>query len=125
MSARLRNILIRNDISDLQQIKKYTKEDILLLRNMGKGTYQELESLCNTYNIKIWSIDMLADLFPSYKFPTKVYRNMFQRNITSIQDFATLTFNDITEITDSHKSVSKKILHFLNQQDIEIKKDGK
>lgn len=125
MSSRLRNILIRNDISDLQQIKKYTKEDILLLRNMGIGTYQELESLCNMHNIKIWSLDMLTDLFPFYKFPTKVYRNMFQRNITSIQDFSNLTINDITEIADSNKSVSKKILHFLNQQGIEIKKDGK
>ena len=125
MSSRLRNILIRNDISDLQQIKKYTKEDILLLRNMGIGTYQELESLCNMYNVQIWSRDMLAELFPSYKFPTKVYRNMFQRSITSIQDFSNLTINDITEIADSNKSVSKKILHFLNQQCIEIKKDGK
>lgn len=68
---------------------------------------------------------MLTDLFPFYKFPTKVYRNMFQRNITSIQDFANLTINDITEIADSNKSVTKKILHFLNHQGIEIKKDGK
>ena len=125
MSSRLRNILIRNDISDLQQIRKYTKEDILLLRNMGIGTYQELESLCNMYNIKIWSLDMLAELFPSCKFPTKVYRNIFHRNITSIQDFANLTFNDIFEIADNNKSVTKNFLHFLNQQNIEIKKDGK
>lgn len=125
MSSRLRNILIRNDISDLQQIRKYTKEDILLLRNMGVCTYQELESLCNMHNIKIWALDMLAELFPSCKFPTKVYRNIFHRNITCIHDFANLTFNDIFEIADNNKSVTKKILHSLNQQGIEIKKDGK
>lgn len=125
ISSRLRNILIKNDISDLQQIEKYTKEDILLLRNMGIGTYQELESLCNMYNIKIWSLDMLAELFPSCKFPTKVYRNIFHRNITSIQDFANLAFNDIFEIADNNKSVTKKILSFLEQKNIEIKKDGK
>ena len=123
MSSRLRNVLIRNDILDLQQLKKYNKEDILLLRNMGIGTYQDLESLCNMYNIQIWSIDMLADLFPSCKFPTKVYRNMFQRNITSIQNFANLTFNDILEIANNNKSITKKILSFLEQQDIEIKKE--
>ena len=77
------------------------------------------------YNIKIWSLDMLVELFPSYKFPIKVYRNIFHRNITSIQDFANLAFNDIFEIADNNKSVTKKILHFLNQQNIEIKKDGK
>ena len=123
MSSRLRNVLIRNGISDLQQIRKYTKEDILLIRNMGIGTYQELESLCNMYNIKIWSLDMLAELFPSCKFPTKVYRNIFHRDITSIQDFANLAFNDILEIADSNKSVTKKILSFLEQQNIEIKKE--
>ena len=116
MSSRLRNILIRNDISDLQQIRKYTKEDILLLRNMGIGTYQELESLCNMYNIKIWSLDMLAELFPSCKFPTKVYRNIFYRDITSIQDFSNLAFNDIFEITDNNKSVTKKYYLYLNSK---------
>ena len=123
MSSRLRNVLIRNNISDLQQIRKYTKEDILLIRNMGIGTYQELESLCNMYNIKIWSLDMLAELFPSCKFPTKVYRNIFHRNITSIQDFANLAFIDILEIAGNNKSVTKKILSFLEQQNIEIKKE--
>lgn len=116
MSSRLRNVLIRNNISDLQQIRKYTKEDILLIRNMGIGTYQELESLCNMYNIKIWSLDMLAELFPSCKFPTKVYRNIFYRDITSIQDFSNLAFNDIFEITDNNKSVTKKYYLYLNSK---------
>lgn len=66
---------------------------------------------------------MLVELFPSYKFPTKVYRNIFHQNITSIQDFANLTFKDIFEIADNNKSVTKKILSFLKQHDIEIKKE--
>ena len=66
---------------------------------------------------------MLAELFPSCKFPTKVYRNIFHRNITSIQDFANLAFIDILEIAGNNKSVTKKILSFLEQQNIEIKKE--
>lgn len=121
ISARLRNVLTRNGVEDLSQIKQYTKEEILRFRNMGEGTYKELETLCETHNITIWSMKKLIETFRPYRFPLAVYHNMFLKNVASIQDFADMTINDIEEIAEMKKFIVRKICYILEQNHITIK----
>lgn len=56
ISARVRNVLIQNDITDLSEIVKYTKENILQFCNLGVGTLAKLESVCQRYEIRLWIV---------------------------------------------------------------------
>lgn len=55
ISSRLRNILVRAGILYLSQLQEYSRKRILTFRNMGVGTMNELEQLCEKYNINLWS----------------------------------------------------------------------
>lgn len=121
ISSRLRNVLTRNGVIDLLQITKYTKEDILRFRNMGVGTYKELEMLCNAYNIKIWTRELMIEAFRPYRFSPEVYNNMFQKNIISVQDFAGMSLEDIEEIAEKKKHTVQKICKVLEINKIAIK----
>lgn len=61
ISTRLRNGLRRNGVEYLQQVEKYTEENILRIRNIGKYSLQELKNVCEQYGVQIGSCANIKD----------------------------------------------------------------
>lgn len=56
ISARVLNVLIQNGITDLSEIVKYTKGNILQFCNLRVGTLAKMESVCQRYEIRLWIV---------------------------------------------------------------------
>ena len=61
ISTRLRNGLRRNGIEYLQQVENYSERKILRIRNIGRGSLQELKDVCNQYGVQIGSCVDIKD----------------------------------------------------------------
>lgn len=122
ISKRLLHILQRNNIIYLSQLSSRPKEEILRFRNMGEKTIEELESICNKYNIHIRSINFLKDTMSQYEFPAKIFPTLFKHNISKIDDFRHRDSNDLYNICGKDFSLTMKIYFILKKNAIELQK---
>lgn len=53
MSVRLYNCLRRNGVETLADIEKLNERDLLMFRNMGKTSVQELKYILKEHNLKL------------------------------------------------------------------------
>lgn len=58
MSVRLRNCLNAAEIDDFEQLKDYTKQELVRFRNFGKKSLEELGTLMNEHNLKFKETDV-------------------------------------------------------------------
>lgn len=109
ITTRLKNILLRNDVYILSDIKKYSREDILRFRNLGDATMKELEEICLKENIHIVSIDEIAKRLPQVHFTYHQLSKLFHMHIWYPEDFCKLTDKQYEELIRTDKSMSLKI----------------
>jgi len=109
VSTRLKNILLRNDVYVLSDIVKYSREDIVRFRNLGEATLKELEEMCEKENIRIMSINEIADRMLGVRFTYHQLFKMFHMHIWYPEDFLDLTEEQITELTRLDTGMIQKI----------------
>ena len=109
INTRLKNILLRNDVYVLSDIVKYSREDIIRFRNLGEATLKELEELCEKENIRIMSINEIADRMLGVRFTYHQLLKMFHMHIWYPEDFLDLTEEQITELTRLDTGMIQKI----------------
>lgn len=109
ISTRLKNILLRNDVYVLSDIVKYSREDIIRFRNLGEATLRELEELCEKEDIRIMSINEIADRMLGVRFTYHQLFKMFHMHIWYPEDFLNLTEEQITDLTQLDPGMFKKI----------------
>lgn len=109
VTTRLKNILLRNDVYVLSDIKKYAREEILRFRNLGEGTMHELDEVCEQAGIKITSLKEIEDRMLGMKFTGRQLTNMFHRHVLYPKDFLELTEEDVEYLTQLDSGMIKKI----------------
>lgn len=96
MSTKLRNFLIRNQIMFLSQLKYFSQERLLDMRNMGKVTFHELLGICNSYEICLKSILPIKMTFCKYGISDRRELEMlFQNNIYTLDDLLNISNMDL------------------------------
>lgn len=109
ITTRLKNILLRNDVYVLSDIKKYAREEIMKFRNLGESTMQELEDICRKEGIQIISLKDIEDRMLGMKFTDRQLTTMFHRHIRNPEDFLNLTEDDVEHLTYLDGGMLKKI----------------
>lgn len=109
ITTRLKNILLRYDIYVLSDIIKYSREDIIRFRNLGEATMQELEDLCIKEDIRVISIDEIANRMQGVRFTYHQLIKMFHMHIWYPEDFLNLTEQQYTELTRMDAAMIRKI----------------
>ena len=109
ITTRFKNILLRYDIYVLSDIIKYSREDIIRFRNLGEATMQELEDLCIKEDIRVISIDEIANRMQGVRFTYHQLIKMFHMHIWYPEDFLNLTEQQYTELTRMDAAMIRKI----------------
>ena len=109
VTTRLKNILLRNDVYVLSDIKKYAREEIMKFRNLGEGTMQELETVCEQAGIQIISLKEIEDRMLGVKFTERQLTKMFHLHIWFPEDFLNLTEKDVEYLIQLDGGMIKKI----------------
>lgn len=109
ITTRLRNILLRNNVYVLSDIKKYAREDILKFRNLGAGTMKELEAICEKEGIHIPTLKEIEARMLGVKFSDRQLSRMFDLKILYPEDFLRLTEEDVEYLIHLDKGMRKKI----------------
>ena len=86
LSSRLRNILRRYEFSDLRKIGNYSKETILKMGNMGKGTFEELQDICKEYGVVIHENKELKDRKHGISWTWRQCDDLFRLGIRTLND---------------------------------------
>lgn len=109
ITTRLRNILLRNNVYVLSDIKKYAREDILKFRNLGAGTMKELEAICEKEGIHLLTLKEIEARMLGVKFSDRQLSKMFDLKILYPEDFLRLTEDDVEYLVHLDKGMRKKI----------------
>lgn len=109
ITTRLRNILLRNNVYVLSDIRKYTREDILKFRNLGDGTMKELETICEKEGIHLITLKEIEARMLGVKFSDRQLSRMFDLKILYPEDFLRLTEEDVEYLVHLDKGMRKKI----------------
>ena len=109
ITTRLRNILLRNNVYVLSDIRKYAREDILKFRNLGDGTMKELETICEKEGIHLITLKEIEARMLGVKFSDRQLSRMFDLKILYPEDFLRLTEDDVEYLVHLDKGMRKKI----------------
>lgn len=109
ITTRLRNILLRNNVYVLSDIRKYAREDILKFRNLGDGTMKELETICEKEGIHLITLKEIEARMLGVKFSDRQLSRMFDLKILYPEDFLRLTEEDVEYLVHLDKGMRKKI----------------
>jgi len=120
ISPRLRNVLLRAYMRYLSQVAKYSREDLMKLRNLGAGTLQELLTVCEEYGIKVWSVkDMPIEIRKCGIHPL-TYAKWYADGITDLSDLFGKSQEEVLDLCNGNGKAVKKIVGLLRK--VESKK---
>lgn len=109
MSTRLRNNLMRYKIYSLNDISKYTIEEVMLFRGMGQETYNELNSVLEKRGIKLHSyLEETKDF--SKGFSKEERFKIFKADIKGMKDVPNLTIKELADIFGERSTIYEKLL---------------
>lgn len=115
ISPRLRNILHRAYMRYLSQVAKYSREDLMMLRNLGAGTLQELLSVCEEYGVKVWSVKDLPIEVSKCGIHPLTYAKWYADGITDLSDLSGKSQEELLELCDGNEKGVKKIMEWLRK----------
>ena len=118
MSKRLLNALIRNGVMYLSQLSSHPKEEILHFRNLGERSVEELEQICQNYNIEIRSMASIKEHFDKYQFPPQIYPMLFENNIFCLDDFEPISANALFLICQEDYILTAQAYSILQENGI-------
>lgn len=118
ISKRLQHALIRNGVMYLSQLSSHPKEEILHFRNLGQKTAEELERICQNYNIEIRSMTSIKEHFDKYQFPPKIYPMLFNNNISCLEDFKPISANALFLICQEDYILTAQVYSILKESNI-------
>lgn len=110
ISKRLMHILIRGKIYDLRDISKYAKGELLKARNMGSATFTELENICKSYNIHIYSHEDLDDEDNFIYFGDEPYLKLFKAGIRCKEDLTHISSAEIMDKFNESSTTTEKLI---------------
>lgn len=105
MSARLKNILLRQHITTINAVTEYTEEKIMQFRNMGKKSLNELKQLLKKYNLKLYekqtkkksdATDIINELYRQRQLRLTDYQMLIEEYDTFQCHIDYMTRNDLT-----------------------------
>ncbi len=109
ITSRLKNILLRNDVYVLSDIKKYSREEVMRFRNLGELTMKELEIVCEQEGIRLMSVNKIAERMHGVRFSYHQLIKMFHLHIWCPEDLCDLTEEQYSELTRLDGAMISKI----------------
>lgn len=130
ISTRLRNILIRNHISDLFKVSEYTPGQIIRFRNMGEKTYHELQDICADYGISLELPSsnphpVLPPALQHLRISHSTKQQWAENGIESISDFRFLNIESLYLICGNDYGSCMNSYYFLQKQGILLRSEEK
>lgn len=122
LSVKLNNILKRRKILYLSQLTRYSKEDILRFRDLGKISYEELEAACSRLGITIESNAKYREFARSLGLPPSYTRCFFDNQISSIKCFRNKTAADLFELCGGEYSRAMRLYYLLVERGIALER---
>lgn len=113
MSARLRNILCRNQVFVLSEIKVIPVEEWSTIRNMGNGMKNELLKLCEENGVQPYYISMLRDRLFGIDFANYQLRDLHRFGVKCPEDLKNMDADKMELLTKINKGIDKKITKVL------------
>ena len=117
ISSRLRNVLLRAYMRYLSQVAEYSREDLMKLRNLGPGTLKELLSVCEKYEIKIWSVNDLPIEIRKCEIHPLTYARWYAVGIKNLSDLSGKSQEELLDLCDGKEKAVKKIMRLLCKVD--------
>lgn len=122
LSVKVSNILKRKKILYLSRLARYSKEDILQFRDLGKKSYEELETVCSRFGITIESNAKYREFARSLGLPPSYAGCFFDNRVTSIEYFRNKTAADLYEICGSEYSKTMRLYYLLVERGIAVER---
>lgn len=117
ISSRLRNVLLRAYMRYLSQVEEYSREDLMKLRNLGPGTLKELLSVCEKYEIKIWSVNDMPIEIRKCGIHPLTYARWYAVGIKNLSDLSGKSQEELLDLCDGNEKAVKKIMRLLCKVD--------
>lgn len=121
MTPRLLNILQRSGIFYLDQVASYPKETIMKFRNMGEGTYKELQYFCSQCGIHIYNHTDIEDTTLQVTFQPNHYEKIFYAGIKDKQDVINTDKAVFAELFGVSSTTCKKLIQ-IQEREIQKRK---
>lgn len=125
MSARLRNILARNGIFFISQLKNYSKESYMKMRNIGEVAFQELQGVCERYRVELSTVKLLEEDLLPIKFSSSQVLILFESGIHLAKDFEGLTMEEVQKKYGYDKRLYVGICKVIEEKGLRLKRRGK
>lgn len=122
LSVKVSNILKRKKILYLSLLTRYSKEDILQFRDLGKKSYEELETVCSRFGITIESNAKYREFARSLGLPPSYAGCFFDNRVTSIDYFRNKTAADLYEICGGKYSKAMRLYYLLVERGITVER---
>ena len=99
ISARMKTALYAKKCETLYDIKQLIKEEILMMRNVGKKSYRDLFEVCASYGVTLYGVEDLNDVEHGIEFQYDSYRKLFGKGIKSKKDVQRTSLEELKEIS--------------------------
>ena len=109
ISTRLRNILLGHNVYLISQITKYSREDVMDFRHLGKEAMKELDAICEQEGIRLMSVYEIAGRIPEVEFTPRQLRKLYNDHVWYPEDFLSLTEEQYQGLVWKDNSMAKKI----------------
>ena len=109
ISTRLRNILLGHNVYLISQITKYSREDVMDFRHLGKEAMKELDAICEQEGLQLMSVYEIAARIPEVEFTPRQLRKLYDAHVWYPEDFLRLTEEQYQDLVWKDNSMAKKI----------------
>lgn len=109
ISTRLRNILLGHNVYLISQITKYSREDVMDFRHLGKEAMKELDAICEQEGIRLMSVNEIGERMPEVEFTPRQLRKLYNTHVWYPEDFLNLTEEQYKGLTWHDNAMAKKI----------------
>ncbi len=109
ISTRLRNILLGHNVYLISQITKYSREDVMDFRHLGKEAMKELDAICEQEGIRLMSVYEIGERMAEVEFTPRQLRKLYNAHVWYPEDFLNLTEEQYQGLTWHDNSMVKKI----------------
>lgn len=115
ISTRLRNILLGHNVYLISQITKYSREDVMDFRHLGKEAMKELDAICEQEGIRLMSIYEIGERIPEVEFTPRQLRKLYNVHVWYPEDFLKLTDEQYQGLIWHDNAMAKKIKKLQKQ----------